>query len=158
MPMRSLPNSASRAITTGAPLTIKAGKRIIQEVLKPDADLDTELCRKGRSFVEGPAEHSFGQNLVAAFAQDVARDSLPQVSWIVAPTAASEHPEAPPSIGENVTLIVQLAPIVKVVPQLLFWLKRFAFAPLMAILMPVSVAVPVFVTVTAVGALVEFLA
>jgi enoyl-CoA hydratase/carnithine racemase len=34
------------AITTGAPLTIKAGKRIIQEVLKADADLDTELCRK----------------------------------------------------------------------------------------------------------------
>jgi phospholipase C len=30
----------------------------------------------------------------------VARRRLPQVSWIVAPTAASEHPEAPPSIGE----------------------------------------------------------
>jgi enoyl-CoA hydratase/carnithine racemase len=34
------------AITTGAPLTIKAGKRIIQEVLKPDADIDMELARK----------------------------------------------------------------------------------------------------------------
>ena len=66
-------------------------------------DQNNELCRKGRSFVEAPAEHSFGQNLVDAFAADVARDSLPQVSWIVAPTAASEHPEAPPSIGEAFT-------------------------------------------------------
>jgi len=34
------------AITTGAPLTIKAGKRIIREVLKPDADIDMDLCQK----------------------------------------------------------------------------------------------------------------
>ena len=34
------------AITTGAPLTIKAGKRIVREVLKPDADIDMDLCRK----------------------------------------------------------------------------------------------------------------
>ena len=33
-------------ITTGAPLTIKAGKRIIREVLKADADIDMDLCRK----------------------------------------------------------------------------------------------------------------
>lgn len=33
-------------ISTGAPLTIKAGKRIIREVLKLDADTDTELCRR----------------------------------------------------------------------------------------------------------------
>ena len=34
------------AITTGAPLTIKAGKRIIQEVLKLDADFDAEMSRR----------------------------------------------------------------------------------------------------------------
>jgi enoyl-CoA hydratase len=34
------------AITTGAPLTIKAGKRIIQEVLKLDADFDVEMSRR----------------------------------------------------------------------------------------------------------------
>jgi enoyl-CoA hydratase len=34
------------AITTGAPLTIKAGKRIIQEVLELDADFDTETCQR----------------------------------------------------------------------------------------------------------------
>ena len=35
-----------KSISTGAPLTIKAGKRIIREVLKPDADIDMELCRR----------------------------------------------------------------------------------------------------------------
>ena len=34
------------AISTGAPLTIKAGKRIIREILKPDADVDMDLCRR----------------------------------------------------------------------------------------------------------------
>ena len=33
-------------IATGAPLTIKAGKRIIREVLKADADIDMALCRQ----------------------------------------------------------------------------------------------------------------
>jgi enoyl-CoA hydratase/carnithine racemase len=36
----------TKAITTGAPLTIKAGKRIIREVLKPDSQIDMELCRR----------------------------------------------------------------------------------------------------------------
>ena len=35
-----------QSITTGAPLTIKAGKRIIREVLKPDSGIDMELCRR----------------------------------------------------------------------------------------------------------------
>ena len=35
-----------KSIAAGAPLTIKAGKRIIREVLKPDADIDMELCRR----------------------------------------------------------------------------------------------------------------
>jgi enoyl-CoA hydratase len=34
------------AITTGAPLTIKAGKRIMREVLKPDAAIDMAMCRQ----------------------------------------------------------------------------------------------------------------
>ena len=36
----------AQMIGTGAPLTIKAGKRIIREVLKADADIDTDLCRQ----------------------------------------------------------------------------------------------------------------
>ncbi len=35
-----------KSVTTGAPLTIQAGKRIIAEVLKPDADIDMDLCRR----------------------------------------------------------------------------------------------------------------
>ena len=34
------------AIGTGAPLTIKAGKRIIQEVLALGAHFDQDLCRR----------------------------------------------------------------------------------------------------------------
>ncbi len=33
-------------ISTGAPLTMKAGKRIMREVLKADADVDMDLCRR----------------------------------------------------------------------------------------------------------------
>jgi len=36
----------TKAITTGAPLTIKAGKRIIREVLQPDSEIDMALCRR----------------------------------------------------------------------------------------------------------------
>ena len=36
----------TKSIGTGAPLTIKAGKRIVREVLKPDADIDMEMCRR----------------------------------------------------------------------------------------------------------------
>ena len=36
----------TNAIITGAPLTIKAGKRIIQEVLKLDTDLNADMCRR----------------------------------------------------------------------------------------------------------------
>ena len=34
------------AICTGAPLTIKAGKRIIQEVLELDSDFDAAMCKR----------------------------------------------------------------------------------------------------------------
>ena len=34
------------AICTGAPLTIKAGKRIIQEVLELDSEFDADLCKR----------------------------------------------------------------------------------------------------------------
>ncbi|MBL0143236.1 MAG: enoyl-CoA hydratase/isomerase family protein [Betaproteobacteria bacterium] len=33
-------------ISTGAPLTMKVGKRIMREVLKPDSGIDMELCRR----------------------------------------------------------------------------------------------------------------
>ena len=42
-------------------------------------------------------------NLVQAFRDDVEAGTLPQVSWIVAPTALSEHPPYPLSAGQNLT-------------------------------------------------------
>ncbi len=36
----------TQSITTGAPLTIKAGKRIVREVLEANAETDVELCRR----------------------------------------------------------------------------------------------------------------
>ncbi|MBB2168876.1 phospholipase C, phosphocholine-specific [Gluconacetobacter aggeris] len=45
-------------------------------------------------------KNSDGRYLVEAFERDVASGRLPQVSWIVPPTALSEHPDAPPGYGE----------------------------------------------------------
>jgi len=35
-----------KAIASGAPLTVKAAKRVIQELTKPDAEIDLELCHR----------------------------------------------------------------------------------------------------------------
>ena len=76
---------------------------------------DSPLYRSGRRWVEGStpanAAGSRGEPLIAAFAKDVQADALPQVSWIVAPTGACEHPDASPSYGEafSASLIEALA-------------------------------------------------
>jgi len=68
---------------------------------------DQPLHQRGRTWVEGStpdnAAQSRGEALVAAFARDVGADALAQVSWIVAPTGACEHPDASPSHGEAFT-------------------------------------------------------
>ena len=38
---------------------------------------------------------------IDAFLDDARAGNLPQVSWIVGPTAASEHPPSPPALGED---------------------------------------------------------
>ncbi|HUE65191.1 MAG TPA: phospholipase C, phosphocholine-specific [Rhizomicrobium sp.] len=48
-------------------------------------------------------KNSHGGFLIEDFAADVAAGRLPQVSWIVAPTDASEHPEACPGFGQAMT-------------------------------------------------------
>lgn len=67
--------------------------------------LHRELLNRGRSWVNGSnannAERSRGEHLVAAFAEDVRQDRLPQVSWMVAPYIMCEHPSAPPGYGES---------------------------------------------------------
>ncbi|MFT9064129.1 MAG: phospholipase C, phosphocholine-specific [Acetobacter persici] len=75
-----------------------------------NVDKNTWAYRGARSIVEGsgPADMQTteGRYLIAAFERDVAQGKLPQVSWIVPPTALSEHPNAPPGYGEY--LISQL--------------------------------------------------
>ncbi|MBI4934506.1 MAG: phospholipase [Actinobacteria bacterium] len=44
-----------------------------------------------------------------AFMTDAAAGNLPQVSWIVAPTAKSEHPSFPPAVGEDLTATILAA-------------------------------------------------
>jgi phospholipase C len=73
------------------------------------------LHQRARSCAEGStranAVKSHGEHVIAAFANDVAADALPQVSWIVAPYWACEHPDATPGWGEAFTggLIAALA-------------------------------------------------
>jgi phospholipase C len=43
------------------------------------------------------------QDMVASFADLVARDALPAVTWLVGPTALSEHAENHPGDGEDLT-------------------------------------------------------
>ncbi|MES2295000.1 MAG: phospholipase C, phosphocholine-specific [Pseudomonadota bacterium] len=69
-----------------------------------DLDPATDSYRRARHWADGSnaanAKQSFGEHLAADFAKDVAAGTLPQVSWIVAPTIASEHPESPPAVGQ----------------------------------------------------------
>ncbi|MBS7456935.1 phosphocholine-specific phospholipase C [Coralloluteibacterium stylophorae] len=62
------------------------------------------LHARGRAYVAGTdaeqARTTRGEPLVAALRADVERGRLPQVSWIVAPYAMCEHPDAPPGYGE----------------------------------------------------------
>ena len=61
--------------------------------------------RRARQIVPGSTEADMhtteGRYLVAEFERDVSEGRLPQVSWIVPPTALSEHPNAPPGYGEH---------------------------------------------------------
>ena len=46
---------------------------------------------------------SYVKDVITAFSNDVAHATLPQVSWIIAPTQKSEHPPFPPAAGEVYT-------------------------------------------------------
>ncbi|PPV07820.1 non-hemolytic phospholipase C [Xanthomonas bromi] len=64
-----------------------------------------ERYRRARAYVAGStaenAPHTQADHLIAAIEADVQGNRLPQVSWIVPPTAYCEHPEAPPAYGES---------------------------------------------------------
>ncbi|KQZ33141.1 phosphocholine-specific phospholipase C [Caulobacter sp. Root1472] len=70
-------------------------------------DRGSVAYQRARAWVAGSTKESVpettGQHLVDAFAADVAADTLPAVSWIVAPFKLCEHPDAPPAYGETLT-------------------------------------------------------
>ncbi|WGL60482.1 phospholipase C, phosphocholine-specific [Pigmentibacter sp. JX0631] len=70
-------------------------------------DKNSELYHRARAWVRGSnsenASISNAQYLVDAFGADIANGTLPQVSWIVAPTKFCEHPIWPPGYGESLT-------------------------------------------------------
>ncbi len=70
---------------------------------------DSQEYRRARAWVPGTDANNWqasrGESLVAAFAEDVRRGTLPQVSWIVAPEVMTEHPgaEVAPAYGQSLT-------------------------------------------------------
>ena len=78
-------------------------------------DRTSPLHDRARSWVAGStpenAKSSRGEHLVAAFRNDVAAGTLPQVSWLVAPYIMCEHPSASPGYGQALAarLIAALA-------------------------------------------------
>jgi phospholipase C len=70
---------------------------------------DSQEYRRARAWVPGTDANTWqasrGESLVAAFAEDVRRGTLPQVSWIVAPEVMTEHPgaEVAPAYGQSLT-------------------------------------------------------
>ncbi|CAD7378422.1 phosphocholine-specific phospholipase C [Xanthomonas arboricola] len=82
-----------------------------------------ERYRRARACVPGStadnAATTQAEHLIAAIAADVQADRLPQVSWIVPPTAYCEHPEAPPAYGES--LVARLIDALTANPQV--WAK-----------------------------------
>ena len=63
---------------------------------------------------------------------------------------------APPPLGVNVTLIVQLAPAARVAPHVVVFAKLFAFVPEIEIPEMAIGALPVFESVTVRAVLVTF--
>ncbi|WP_040150933.1 alkaline phosphatase family protein, partial [Xanthomonas citri] len=70
-----------------------------------DLRTDDERYLRARACVPGStagnAATTQAEHLVAAIAADVRANRLPQVSWVIPPTAYCEHPEAPPAYGES---------------------------------------------------------
>lgn len=88
-----------------------------------DLHTDDERYQRARACVPGStAENAVitqAEHLVAAIAADVQANRLPQVSWVIPPTAYCEHPEAPPAYGES--LVARLIAALTANPEV--WAK-----------------------------------
>ena len=71
------------------------------------APTSSPLYQRGMSSVPAP-NNSTPDDIAAAVKADVLGGTLPQVSWVVASQAFSEHPDAPPNDGAHfVNLVIQ---------------------------------------------------
>ncbi|KAB7766386.1 phosphocholine-specific phospholipase C [Xanthomonas maliensis] len=84
---------------------------------------DDDRYRRARAWAPGSnagnAANTQAEHLLAAIAADVQADRLPQVSWVIPPTAYCEHPEAPPAYGES--LVARLVDALTANPEV--WAK-----------------------------------
>lgn len=78
----------------------------------PDGQLDNVLGYF-KAYYGDPMlyANAFTPSFPGTFQADVAAGQLPQVSWVLAPLAQSEHPGAPPTLGEDAVYQL-LAPLV----------------------------------------------
>ncbi|WP_052592511.1 phosphocholine-specific phospholipase C [Luteipulveratus mongoliensis] len=70
---------------------------------KPGSSLYERGMRMAGDSSQQGDPFAMGDALVAEFAADVKADKLPQVSWLVAPAALSEHADYAPPNGEHLT-------------------------------------------------------
>ncbi|MGI8557623.1 MAG: alkaline phosphatase family protein [Solirubrobacteraceae bacterium] len=68
----------------------------------PDATFGDNVLPYFKSFTQNPTllANATTPTFPGSFEADVATGQLPQVSWVLAPLVASEHPPAPPELGE----------------------------------------------------------
>ena len=78
--------------------------RIYQELDNFDDNALAWFARYQQAPANSPLRvNGLSDRPVDAFADDVASDRLPQISWIIAPTKGSEHPPATPAAGAELT-------------------------------------------------------
>ena len=93
----------------------------------PGTNLDTNVLPYFKNF-QNPAsplfQNAFSHSFLGDFLTDAKSGNLPQVSWVLAPEVASEHPPAPSEFGENSLQILLSAVTSR--PQ--SWAKTAVFA------------------------------
>jgi phospholipase C len=74
----------------------------------PDGNFDDNVLAYFKNYLTNPqlAASAFTPSFPGTFHTDCALGTLPQVSWVLASLAQTEHPPAPPIYGENATATV----------------------------------------------------
>ncbi len=75
----------------------------------PDSNLENNVLAYFKRFMTPGSplyQKAFVPTFPGAFQTDCAAGTLPPVSWVLAPLVSSEHPPAPPGLGEDTARIV----------------------------------------------------